>query len=195
MTATSIPAHLATVEDGIRRLRRDILLRNLQPGLSAETIRTTLASVDLPSAPELEALYGWHDGTATPPGVKLGSIYLLPGYYLLSLEDAVANYKAFVGDRRWTTGWLPVFADGGGDFYVVDFTAPSPNPVRLFWIDEDEAPIEFGSITAMLNTIGQGYERGVFVNDEHGYLEMDSLDFEKVAAELNPDIKWWTEDV
>lgn len=44
-----------------------------------------------------------------------------PGFYLLSLQEAIASYKVFVSDARWRTGWFSVFADGGGDFYVVDF--------------------------------------------------------------------------
>jgi hypothetical protein len=68
-----------------------------------------------------------------------------PGFYFLPLEDSIANYQTFATSRRWTTGCLPLFADGGGDFYVVDLRATAVNPLRHFRNEESEHPIEFDS--------------------------------------------------
>jgi hypothetical protein len=139
----------------------------------------------------LEALYGWKNGISIACSAVLGDIYFFPGFYLLSIEDAVVNYQAFVTDARWTVGWLPLFADGGGDFYVLDLGWPGGGGVRHFWIDESEHPIEFRSLQALFVTLAAGFDRGIFFVNPRGYLDMDDLVFGGLAAELNPDVDWW----
>lgn len=180
------------IEAALKRLGRQGVLEALRPGLPAAEVRHLLSSVGLDSNPELEALYGWHNGTSTERVAAVGDIHMFPGFYLLSLEDAVANYRAFVMDRRWPPNGLPVFANGGGDFYVADLGSVDETPVRHFRIDESEHPIEFSSIRDMLRTLAHAFERGVFFVDTIGYLEMDDLVFGTLAAELNPHIAWWT---
>jgi len=89
----------------------------------------------------------------------------------------VANYRAFVPDARWKPSWMPLFANGGGDFYVADLTGSISGSVRHFRIEESEHPVEFLSIEDMLVTLAAAYERGVFFVDVHGYLEMDDPAF------------------
>ncbi|MFT3943628.1 MAG: hypothetical protein QM705_07370 [Ancrocorticia sp.] len=132
--SNDIYVSLGSIEGSLRRLGRVVLLDSLREGIPSETVRSLLARVGLESFPELEALYAWRDGTDTD-GVKLGEIDIFPGFYLLSLEDAILNYQAFVGDMRWQVGWLPLFADGGGDFYVIDLGMESGRPIRGFWIE------------------------------------------------------------
>ncbi|MBE1605678.1 hypothetical protein [Actinopolymorpha pittospori] len=123
--------------------------------------------------------------------MALDDIHIVPGFYLLSIQDAIANCRAFATDSRWTPGWLPLFANGGGDFYVLDLSSPSGSPVRHFRIEEPEHPIEFGSLRALLTTLAEAFERGVFFVDPNGYLEMDDVVFGELATELNPDVGWW----
>jgi len=139
----------------------------------------------------MDALYGWKDGTQTV-GVKLDDIQIFPGFYLLSLEDAIANYRAFVADSRWSPGWLPLFANGGGDFYLVDLGGEPSGLVRHFRIDEPEHPVEFLSLPDMTSTLAAAFEQGVIFVDLNGYLEMHDLRFASLAAELNPGVPWWT---
>jgi hypothetical protein len=182
---------LVAIEKALQRLERRVLLEALQEGLPVEAVRSSLAAVGLTSSPELEGLYGWKNGTSTAGVGAVDDIHLFPGFYLLSLEDAVANYQAFATDSRWTAGWLPLFANGGGDFYVLDLSLSAGSPVRHFRIDESEHPIEFGSLQALLATLATAFDRGVFFVDPNGYLEMDDLVFGGLAAELNPDVAWW----
>jgi cell wall assembly regulator SMI1 len=189
VTTLGVTASLASIEDAISRLDRTRLLEALRPGLPAAAITAALDDAGLSAVPELEVLYGWRDGTSTD-GVTLDDIHLLPGYYLLSLQDAIANYRAFAADPTWTSGWLPILANGGGDFYVVDLSA-SPGSVRHFRIDEQEHPVEFASLGALLATLAAAYERKVFYVDPRGYLEMDDAVFADLAAALNPDVAWW----
>lgn len=186
-----LSASLASIEAALQRLDRQTLLRSLQAGLSAEAVQSSLGAVGLSATSELEALYVWRNGTSTAGGVTLDDIHLFPGFYLLSIEDAIANYRAFVADPRWRSGWLPIFANGGGDFYVLDLGSLSARPMRHFRIEESEHPIEFTSLRAMLATLATAFERGIFFVDSNGYLEMDDLVFGELAAELNHDVDWW----
>lgn len=191
MTTDDSLADLATIENTLRRFDRHILERSLRPGITAATVRDALGGVGLAAPPELISLYGWRDGTSTSGVEAVDDIHLFPGFYLLSVEDAVANFRAFVADSRWQTGWLPLFANGGGDFYVLDLGGPAARPVRHFRIDEAEHPIEFNSLESMFRTLAEAFERNVFFVDTDGYLETDDVVFGELAAELNPDVAWW----
>lgn len=186
-----VTSALADIEIGLERLGRHVLLRALRPGLDADRAQSLLRGCGLPGSEQVESLYSWRDGTETAGIRTLDEIHLFPGFYLLSLDDSVANYRAFVSDRRWKPGWLPIFANGGGDFYVAVLSGEMAGAVRHFRIEESEHPVEFLSIRDMLMTIAAGFERGVFFVDDHGYLEMDDLVFGSLAAELNPRVSWW----
>lgn len=188
-----LTAPLEEIEAALQKLKRNALLAALRPGLDAERTRSLLGEVGLPRSGPVEALYGWRDGTNTDRVGALDDIHFFPGFYFLSLEDAVANYRVFVADERWTPGWLPVFANGGGDFYVTDLSGELSGSVRHFRIEESEHPVEFSTIGNMLLTIAAGFKRGVFFVDADGYLEMDDLAFASVAAELNPGVPWWVD--
>ena len=176
---------LLRVENGLVRLDRSALLRALRPGLQRHLVRSHLERVGLPSSPDVETLYAWRDGTQTA-GVTVDDIHIFPGFYLLSLDDAVTNYRAFEADPRWVPGRLPLFADGGGDFYAVDLDGEPSGLMRHFRIEESGQPVEFGSLADMMVTVATGFDRGVFFVDPEGYLEMDDLAFAAIAAEFNP---------
>ncbi len=189
---SDLATSLASIERALRSLHRDILLRSLRPGLPPDVVRERLAPTDRPVPPELVALYGWRDGTQAED-VILDDIHVVPGFYLQSTADAMADYRAFVVDPRWAVGWLPILADGGGHFYVLDCSSPLSTPVRHFRLEEVEHPIEFLSLGAFLSTVAAAYERGTYFIDGRGCLEMDDLVFAGLAAELNPDVAWWRE--
>lgn len=185
-------ASLAAIEKASQRLDRSLVLQSLQTGRPASAVKAALGEVGLPSPPELEALYGWRDGTSSGGDGPYGDIFLFPGFYLLSVEEAVANYGAFVTDHQWSIRWLPIFANGSGDFYVLDLSPSTARSVRHFRIEEEfEHPIEFNSLGALLATLAAAFERGVFFVDPDGYLGMDEFVFAELAAELNADVEWW----
>jgi hypothetical protein len=188
-----LDASLTVIEVALRRFGREALLQSLQHGLPPEAVRSKLAAVGLSCLPALEAAYGWRNGIASNSVATLDDIQLFPGFHMLSLEDAVTNYRAFVVDNRWTVGWLPVFANGGGDFYVIDLSPAGRGAIRHFWIDEAEHPVEYPSLGEMMTTLSQGFQRGIFFVDPSGYLEMDDLAFGALAAEMHPDVHYWRE--
>lgn len=167
----------------------------LSPGVNAELVRNGLASRALPTSAELEALYGWHNGTSAGPGTLLGSMWLLPGFYLLSLEEALSDYDTFKNDARWNPGYFPVFADGGGDFYVMDFDHKTEPPIRRFYSEWAEQPLEYESLAAMMETVAAAFESKAIYVDEAGYVDVDDEAFAIIAAQMNPRVPWWTDPV
>ncbi|WP_363250331.1 SMI1/KNR4 family protein [Microbacterium sp.] len=187
--------YLTAVEDGLRQLDRWKLIRSLRPGASPSQVleRFRSAGTDVPI--EALELFSWHDGTETR-GTSIGEIALIPGFYLLSSTDSTENYRAFVSDERWRPSWIPFLADGGGDFYVLDSEGRDRvAPIRRFRIEEQEHPVEFGSLKDFFETISVAFQRGVFFVDESGFLEMDDFAFAELARQINPGIPWWSEPV
>lgn len=123
----------------------------------------------------------------------LGLVYLLPGYFLLSLEDALATYDELSHRDDWPLGAVPILADGGGYFFLVqtDLSPASSGQVIWYMYDESESPVAYESVTDLLVTIAAGYEQDVFVLDKDRYLEMDSHRFWDLAATLNPSADVW----
>lgn len=183
---------LLNIESNLRRMKRHDLITALRPGLAPEEMLTLLTRVGLRPNTGIQSIYQWHDGTTTE-NLKLGQIYFLPGFYLLSLEDATANYREFSHDSRWTRGHLPFLADGGGDFYTIDLDGHQAGIIRHFYIDSFESPIEYESIEKMIFTIEKAYDLGLFYLDQDGYLEMNDVEFSELAARMNQTVTWWTE--
>lgn len=186
--------HLSSIQRHLQTLGREKLLHALRPGLERRTIEAMLVEAGLPPDGFLMELYGWRDGTSSQ-GYLLGDLYLFPGFYLLSLEDAISNLRSFRNDPRWSPKWLPVFADGGGDFYVIDYSGESTAPVRHFRLEEMHHPIEYPTLGKLIETLAVAFDRGVFFVDDEGYLEVDDPAFATVAAEINPDVDWWVAEI
>jgi len=190
VVTTDLRQSLERLEHGLESLGRAKLLDALNPGVKPAVTRHMLSTLGLGQSPELDMLYHWRNGTGATSHA-LGDLYIFPGYYFLSQADIWVDYAALVEDSRWHPGWLPVLADGGGDYYAVDLTAGGTGSVRHFRNYDVEHPVEFDSLTDMVRTLAEGYERSVFFVDDHGYLEMDDSQFEMLAAEMNQTVSWW----
>lgn len=180
---------LESIERSLAELHRDELLRRLRPGLDSNATREALAGAGLGASPHLVELYEWHDGTDVTTAAALGDVYLLPGFYILSLADALDLRAALLPGGRWKEQWLPVLANGGGDFYLLD--GSRRGVIRHYWFDELDDPIEYNSLADLMSTIAAAFERGLFFVDEHGFLEMDDAAFTDFAATRNPSAPGW----
>ena len=193
MSNLRLATDLDRIERGIERLGLTATIGFLRDGMPADHVREALHDVGLSSSPELEAWYAWHDGAA---GGLLGELWITPGFYPCTLEEVVANYRTFVGDERWRTGWLPLLADGGGDFFVVDQSDPLW-PIRIFLIDEIDRPVTYLSLTALAATLADAFDESAIVLDESGTLDfLDELGtdpFVGIARRHNPGVEWWTD--
>jgi cell wall assembly regulator SMI1 len=174
------------IDEGLVRLRRTRTIDLLQPGKTAPDVRATLERLGLTCSDELVSLYEWHDGTDATSGAILDDLHLFPGFYLLTLADAAATYEAFEDDPRWDRSWFPILANGGGDFFTV--VCDEFGGVVRFRIEDSEHPVEYSSISKLLETIAAAFENGVFYVDDRGYLEMHDDVFAALASRLDGDV-------
>jgi cell wall assembly regulator SMI1 len=165
----------------------------LNPGVEADLVRHELALNGLPTSSELEALYAWHDGTDASSGALLGQMWIIPGFYLLSLQEAAFDYATLKQDPRWKPPWFPVLADGGGDFYFIDFSADTTPVIRRYRFEEAEHPIEYESLASMIDTMAAAFETRAIEVDETEYVNVNHEAFTALAADMNPNVPWWTD--
>lgn len=165
----------------------------LQPGLSPSEIAAKTAKLPFALTRELHALHQWRNGTLVEEGDLLGQAYFFPGFYLLSLDEAVQTYEERKGSRQWQAHWFPVFADGGGDFYVVPCAQDELDAAEVigFIHGEPEQVVEYESLSAMMQTLDACYAKGAFYLDDDGELEIDDDAHRKIAHHYNPRIEEW----
>ena len=167
----------------LERLRRTEVLSRLLPGMREEEIERRLSDAGVPGADVLIELYAWRGGTVVETGTTLGDVQFFPGYWFLSLEEALEQYATRRQSDRWNDSWFPVFANGGGDYYAV-WLGRSPSPVVDYTHDSDERPLAYPSLPKMMTTLAACFEQGVIFVDDEGYLDMDYAKHEEVAREV-----------
>lgn len=186
LVVDDITAHL-------RRLNRPIVSL-LNSGSTPSHVSNVLIGLGLTAPDDLIGLYSCHDGTKVIKGDILDDLHFFPGFYWLSLADASSSYKTFRLDLRWDRAWFPIFGNGGGDFYAVvcDRKSPFFGGVVGFILEEVDHPIEFESISTMLQTISRCYTEGAYFL-ANGYLEANDMQATKVAKELNSRLEYYSE--
>ncbi len=159
-----------------------------RPGLCAAEVQTKVRSIGLAVPEELVQLYGVCDGTDTFAGDKFDEIRFFPGFYWMNLSEAVEAYNALVNDKRWNRFWLPIFADGGGDFYAVicDDQSSDFGAIVGFVVDENDHLVEFQGLTSMLRTIERAFAEKAFFVDK-GHLRADYRKMRAIARSVQPD--------
>jgi cell wall assembly regulator SMI1 len=189
-----VEAILDAILRHLERLDRSQLLARLQPGIPSADVRHALSRLGLAGSDDLLGLYEWHNGTRVPEGTALDDVHFFPGFYFLALDDATTNFLAFRDDGRWSSTWLPIFSNGGGDFYAVDCGTHSETlgAVIGFMVDQIEQPVEYESLRSMMATLADCFEQGVFFVDRRGYLEMDYARHAEIARRHNPRLPIWS---
>lgn len=165
------------------------MLSALAPGLEAADVAAGLSAVGLAAPPPLISLYRWHDGVGNTQGV-IGDLCLMPGFFMLPLAESLQIRHAFLTDPRWDQTWLPLFADGGGDYLVIELRGDGASPIRHFESDGD-SPVLYATLDDLLETAASAYESSVYYVDHDGYLEMNDLEFVRLARSLNPGVPYW----
>ncbi|WP_375504198.1 SMI1/KNR4 family protein [uncultured Jatrophihabitans sp.] len=185
---------LLSIESWLLRLGRVQLLEALRPGVSRVVVEQSLARAGMTSVAPLEELYGWHDGTERPGDGIVDGVEVIPGFYLLGLEEALAVRILYLEQDTWAPHWLPILTDGAGYFYLVDLSAGADPTVLRWEFDDPEAVVSFESIDLLVDTIFHAYSRGVIFVDPWGYLDMDEAQFAALASDLNPTADAWREE-
>jgi hypothetical protein len=189
MKLNSITENMNKIVAQLTRLQRPVV-KLLQPGLSLDEIAQYEKKLSFKLTPELILLYQLKNGTTAPENTPLEDMWFFPGFYFLSLGEAADVCLRRQRSRQWKKDGFPVFADGGGDFYVVSCDAKSPAGVIGFMHGEPEQEVEYQSLAAMFETIAECLIEGAFFvkNDD---FEIDDAKHEQIAAKLNPNVAFW----
>ncbi len=149
-------------------------------------------SIELPSS--IKEMYYWRNGTRVEEGDALDDLHFFPGFYWLSLEDAIKSYKAFMNDNRWSKEWFPIFANGGGDFFAVLCSGDINivGGIVGFILGEQGHSVEYENIESMLSTINTCFCEGVYFLSEEGYFDADDNTQIKIAKRYNPDLDFYS---
>jgi hypothetical protein len=94
------------LEESIRQLGHDTLLVTFRNGIPPEKVKELLSDSNLAPHADLIDLYLWHDGSSDVNVRRLGDMYFFPGFYFLSLSEALSSYRTFLTDPRWRPAWL-----------------------------------------------------------------------------------------
>lgn len=164
----------------------------LQEGLDHQDIENSVALLPMSLPEEVYRLYEWRNGTRRHERRPMKHLYFFPGFYFLSLDEAVTSYQLFANDSRWNSSWFPLFANGGGDFYAAVGTAERQQSSEIigFMLDlpDDEQVAEYESLEKMLLTMATCYDEEVFYVQSDGYLDADDRRRSQIAKRLNPNI-------
>src|SRR3954452_20046320 len=88
--------------------QRDALIATRRrAGLDRAYVDEAVRSVGLKAPADLLDLYSYCDGTATSEKDVLGRIQIFPGFYWMSLEDALSSYRGVSRSEKWNSAWLP----------------------------------------------------------------------------------------
>jgi hypothetical protein len=111
---------------------------------------------------------------------------------LLSLEDAVSEYRKMRRASQWKKGWFPFFANGAGDYYVVS-CAPAARGVIGFLRGEPDQPVEYASVTAMFATLATCFDEGALYTKKRDFI-IDDEKHSHIAIALNPGVALWEQE-
>ena len=168
----------------------------LHDGMSSYEVKTKFEQINMNPPDELVNLYSITAGTHLQKGDIIDRYHFFPGFYLIHIERAIHYYKSFHLDPRWNEGWFPIFANGGGDFFVVDCNESlNDSKVIGFLLGESEHLIEFQSISLMLETIAECFSEGAYFLDAENYLEINDRLEAEIANRFNPGLERWESEL
>src|SRR5262245_27938389 len=162
----------------------------LQPGLIAQSI--TAGTAPLLLHDDVVHLYMWRNGTRISQEYVLNDFYFIPGYYLLSLEDALDAYSSLISNTDWEKDCFPVLTSGGGDYYGVYYERLGK--VSQYVRGYSDHPVQYLSLPVMMQTVAELYESGAYSLDDRGFFEVNADAERLIASRLNPGLDCWKRD-
>jgi cell wall assembly regulator SMI1 len=188
----SLNHSLQTLERQLNDMGRPVI-GLLKDGISQGETARKITAAGLAVPPGLADLYAWHDGTSGDAGMNLDDLHLVPGFYFPDIDEAITNFEVFKSDSRWDETWLPVLANGGGDFYAVDCSGnpDTAGQVHNFMLGEAQHPVEYLSVADMFGTFVQAFSQQIYFLHPLGYLDANDQLFVELGRELNPEAPGW----
>ncbi|KAK3578787.1 hypothetical protein CHS0354_030203 [Potamilus streckersoni] len=157
----------------------------LGPPLTVEEITNTLLpvvdNVDASHLEPVSQIYRVTDGLKTleSDGLPLKDLWLIPGYYLMSLKEAVKTMSTMKQvSGVWKPSWLPLFSSRAGDFIVYD---TQNGHVYKIFLKESLGSDMAASINEFLKELVQKFKNDIIVIDDDGLLH-DTLWKDEVSG-------------
>jgi len=180
-------SEIAVSFETILELLNDInypLSRYLNRGLEESAIKKKFSHYNLEVTGDMIKLYGYKNGTKDDRALKLGQVYLLPGYYFMEIEEAFVQYESMIELEEWDRQWFPFLASGGGDFLAIDLSVGAKSFSRIIeWVEGFAPEVEYNSVNELLESVKNGIEKNIIFVDEEGYLDMDYDLYDKIKEE------------
>jgi hypothetical protein len=143
--------------------RRPEVAARLLPGLAGDEVRRRLGEVP----GQVVEWFEWCNGV--DGGETNDDVAVIPGYYPLSLDEAINLRPIYEGDEVLAPNWIPLLQGPSSDIYAAVWSDPSQ--VSVAWVViEEETEIEYAGIRQMVESFTACYDRGEYVVDEDGYL-------------------------
>lgn len=146
---------------------------------------------------EVKLLYRWRNGTKLTEDTSLGKLWLFNFGVFLPIEQALTYYKEGINNlTKWDEGMFPLFASGGGEFYLIDCNKSSVNYGMIFHhsignIDFDIIITMYDSLNTFVNTIYQCYKEKAYYFSNIGGIEFDVEKEKLISSALNPNSEYW----
>ena len=167
---------------------------NLPDLISGNDPTTALLKEDLQPIESIVDFFQWQNGVDDKNGQTIDQLYIFPGYYLISLQEAIEIYRSLVDSQYYGIGLFPILASGGGDYYLIDLRPNSDKPGAIYKLLEGYFPAQvFSNLCNLFITYKKCIAEGIIYIAEKKYLEMDDRQFSRVAAEVNPEITFWND--
>ncbi len=164
-----------------------------QKGLTDPEIEEKMKCLPFQLPEEVARLYKWRNGTRIDTGATYDDLNFFPGFYLMALEEAIEQYLPRQEAVEWKPGWLPLFENGGGDFYQsICLPGPVPTAEIVGWIHgEPDQDVEYLSLTTMCQTILTAFDQGVIHLDGDNLLQCDDFQYSIIGHRYNPGLGAW----
>jgi len=149
----------------------------LRPGVPAELLPA--------GAPEsVVQWFGWADGLESFEGQRFDDASVVPGYTLVSIEEAARMMPAYAGDPVLGAHWLPLLTTASADLYAAVWLPGEE--AQVAGVDAGEpTEIEFASIDRMVDFFNACFDTGTFSVDDMQRLVADPGRYDELYEEIS----------
>jgi len=145
-------------------------------GLNRAQIDDMINGLGIQLPEEVYELYEWKNGTALSSSLIPHESWLFPLGTLSSLEDSIDRYQhQMERDEYWTPNLFILFADDGGEMFLIDFDENSPTYKMIykhsyFSVDYEVTITCFDSLEALIKTVIEWFkEKACFYDPDSLY--------------------------
>ena len=179
----------------------NVMCNKLEPPFPVSTINQSLGKVNIDDD-DLRTYYAWKNGIDYDAVLATNAFDYSSFGVMPTLEFASnVSYENNNSDHMWDSSLFPVIASFGGDFLLYNHNMEDKDYGKIFLYSTSLLcmPSEesyFDSLELMIETHIQCFKNKVFVYDsDQMFLDVDTDAYFEIAAKLNPESKYWKEDL